>query len=183
MPVLYIFSGLPASGKSTLARELARAREAVYVRIDTIEQTLKGLGTRKVETEGYEIGYRLAEDNLRVGLSVVADSCNTIILTRKAWERVAAESGADFINIEIVCSDKAEHQRRVEERFGGAAPGTHVRWLEVEGREYHSWSQPRLVIDTAGKSARESFDDLCRELTSTISGRSLTPPPPTPSLG
>ncbi len=183
MPILYIFSGLPASGKSTLARELARLRGAVYVRIDTIEQTLKRLRTGEVETEGYEIGYRWAEDNLEIGLSVVADSCNTIILTRKAWERVATEARADFINIEVVCSDKAEHQRRVEERSGGDAPGTQVRWPEVEGREYHSWSQPRLVIDTAGKSARESFDDLCRELALTISGRSLTPPPPTSSLG
>ena len=35
--VLYIFSGLPASGKSTLAKNLSKILKAVFIRIDTIE--------------------------------------------------------------------------------------------------------------------------------------------------
>jgi predicted kinase len=40
-PTLYIFSGLPGSGKSSLAKLLACERHAVYLRIDTIEQGLR----------------------------------------------------------------------------------------------------------------------------------------------
>ena len=36
--MLFIFGGLPATGKSELARYLARERSAVYLRIDTIER-------------------------------------------------------------------------------------------------------------------------------------------------
>ena len=87
--MLFIFSGLPGSGKSTLAVALARQAGAVYVRVDTIEQALRDLCGVEVGGEGYQLAHRIALDNLRVGLSVVADSCNPIELTRREWERVA----------------------------------------------------------------------------------------------
>ena len=40
-PTLYIFAGLPASGKTTLAQLLAVELKAVHLRIDTIEQALR----------------------------------------------------------------------------------------------------------------------------------------------
>ena len=39
--MLIIFSGLPGSGKSTIARALAQQLGAVYLRIDTIEQAIR----------------------------------------------------------------------------------------------------------------------------------------------
>ena len=39
--MLIIFGGLPASGKTTIARDLARQLGATYLRIDTIEQALR----------------------------------------------------------------------------------------------------------------------------------------------
>ncbi|MGQ7249803.1 AAA family ATPase [Halomonas sp. V046] len=47
-PVLYIFSGLPASGKSTLAKQLAAETRSSYLRIDTVEQGLRDLCKFKV---------------------------------------------------------------------------------------------------------------------------------------
>jgi predicted kinase len=161
VPILYIFAGLPGSGKSTLAQALARRLAAVYVRIDTIEQQLKDSGHAKVTTEGYEVAYQIAADNLKLGLNVVADSCNTVIVTRRAWRKVAMDCGAQPVDIEIVCSDKAEHRRRIETR---ASIMPRLTWQEVENREYHPWSGDRMVVDTAGRSESESFDDLCRTL-------------------
>jgi predicted kinase len=40
-PTLFIFSGLPGSGKTTLSKRLAKAKNAVYLRIDTVEQAMK----------------------------------------------------------------------------------------------------------------------------------------------
>ncbi|WP_419831505.1 AAA family ATPase [Endozoicomonas atrinae] len=50
----YIFSGLPASGKSTLAQLLSKHLTAMYIRIDTIEQGLRDLCSLKVEGESYD---------------------------------------------------------------------------------------------------------------------------------
>lgn len=71
--MLYIFGGLPGTGKSTLSQFLARDRQCVHLRIDTIEHALCQTGSLITGSEGYAIAYSLAEDNLRLGLSVVAD--------------------------------------------------------------------------------------------------------------
>jgi predicted kinase len=41
---LIVFGGLPGSGKTTIAREVARALSAVHVRVDSIEQALRNSG-------------------------------------------------------------------------------------------------------------------------------------------
>jgi len=163
-PVLYIFSGLPGSGKSTLAQGVAEHHHAVYLRIDTIEQGLRDLCSFDVQGEGYRLAYRVAADNLRLGLSVVADSCNPIELTRREWEQVARDAGAAYRNIEIVCSDPGEHRRRVETRVSTVEGLRLPTWSEVETREYHDWTRPRILIDTAGRSEEACLTQLLAEL-------------------
>ncbi|MGO4755309.1 AAA family ATPase, partial [Streptomyces sp. 2MCAF27] len=50
--------GLPATGKTTLARALARQLDAVHVRVDTIEQAIvrSGLGQHPLGAAGYVVG-------------------------------------------------------------------------------------------------------------------------------
>lgn len=159
-PTLYIFSGLPGSGKSVLSQRLALHEKAFYLRVDTLEQGLRELCSISVKGEGYGLLYRIAADNLRLGLSVVADSCNPIGLTRNEWENVAKKSGAGFVNIEVICSDKGEHRRRVETR-SGEVPGLKLPpWKEVMERQYEPWSREHIAIDTSGKSVEESFASL-----------------------
>lgn len=113
-----------------------------------------------MQGEGYDLAYRLAADNLRLGVGVVADSCNPIELTRRAWESVARGAGAEYVNVEVVCSGRDEHRRRVETR-PCTVPGLGMpTWQDVLAREYHPWTVERVVIDTAGRTERESFEEL-----------------------
>jgi predicted kinase len=161
---LYIFSGLPGSGKTTLSCLLARRVGAAHVRIDTIEQALRELCSVDVQGEGYRLAYRLASDILNAGVSVVADSCNPIELTRRDWQQVAMDAGVAYMNIEVICSDAGEHRNRVETR----AMAIHGVWLptweEVESREYHAWTVERIVLDTSRRPEGECLDDLLSKL-------------------
>ncbi len=114
--------------------------------------------------EGYRLAYRIAADNLQAGLSVIADSCNPIELTRREWEAVAAENDALAINIEVVCSDRNEHRRRVEERTSEIAGLKLPTWKEVCAREYHPWTITHITIDTAGKTANKSFEEINKRI-------------------
>ncbi len=164
-PTLYIFSGLPATGKSTLARMLAGHLKAAWLRIDTIEQALRDLCNFQVQGEGYRLSYRVARDNLTAGNDVIADSCNPIQLTRDEWNGIAIEAGASYVNIEVVCSDKDEHRHRTESRVSEVDNLRLPTWEQVVNREYHPGGDAdRIVIDTANRAAEESFQELLAAL-------------------
>ncbi len=158
--ILFIFSGFPAVGKSTMAKHITTKHKAVYLRIDTIEQGLRDLCNISVQAEGYRLAYRIAADNLNLGNNVVADSCNPINLTRKEWAEIAIQNDCEFVNIEIVCSDKAEHKKRVETRDSEIDNLKLPTWHDVEKREFHSWEKERIIIDTANKSIEDSAKEL-----------------------
>jgi predicted kinase len=164
IPRLFIFAGLPGAGKTTLARLLARDFRAAYLRVDTIEQALRDENVPLTGPEGYVAAYRIAEDNLRLGMSVVADSVNPIGITRRAWRDVAIRAGAPFVEIEVVCSDVTEHRQRVETRSSDI-PGLRLpTWNEVESRVYEPWETAPLVVDTAGRTEQVSFATLLGQL-------------------
>ncbi|MGC2538325.1 MAG: AAA family ATPase, partial [Candidatus Sulfotelmatobacter sp.] len=74
MPMLIIFGGLPGTGKTAIAQQLARELGAVYLRIDSMEQAIRdsGVVSNSLNDAGYRVGYVVAEDNLRLGRTVVA---------------------------------------------------------------------------------------------------------------
>ena len=164
--MLVIFAGLPGIGKTALANELARRIGATYLRIDSIEQAItdSSLGIYPTEDAGYMVGYALAEDNLRIGRTVVADSVNSIELTRTAWLNAAERAGRKGIEVEVVCSDPIEHRNRIETRNPDISGLKLPNWQDILAREYHPWSRDHIVIDTAGESVEQCIDELLTRL-------------------
>jgi predicted kinase len=154
--MLYIFAGLPGTGKTTLAQQLAQVLGAMHLRIDTIEQALREAGMAVNGPEGYVVAYHVAGDNLRLGLDVVADSVNPLEVTRAAWRDVALRAGVPYVEIEVICSDAVEHRSRVETRVADIAGFSLPSWKQVVHREYEPWEGPHIVVDTAGQTVEQS---------------------------
>ena len=166
MPTLIAFAGLPGTGKTTIARELARRIGAVYLRIDTIEQALRTSRpfAGEIEDAGYRAAIALAEDNLRQGLDVVTDAVNPLTITRDAFAAAASRAAAKLLEVELICSDKTEHRRRVEARQADIEGHKLPTWTEVATREYEPWNRSHVVVDTANQSTDEAAGLIYRAL-------------------
>lgn len=150
-PVLIAFGGLPCTGKTTVARELTIRFAATYLRIDAIEQTLRGVGLT-VGTMGYAVANALAAENLTLGRIVIADCVNPVLASRVGWRQTALQNSARMVEIELVCSDLALHRQRVESRSSDISGLRLPTWDEIVNRHYEPWDREHLVLDTADSS-------------------------------
>lgn len=151
-PQLVSFSGLPGTGKSTLAEEAARLLRCPIFGKDQLEATLRRSGIGAAANSGfaaYELLTTLAEGQLRLGQSAILDSVATFERIRVTWRDLAARHGAAFHVVECVCSDSAIHRRRLATRRRNIPGWYEVEWSEVErvAARYEAWSEPRLILD------------------------------------
>ncbi len=155
---LIVFSGLPGVGKSVLARAVSSALSMVLIRVDELEAVMRRAGIEDSQSTGlaaYTVAEVIAERCLQAGCGALVDAVNALEAPRQQWREVAHRTGAVACVVEVVCSDVAEHRRRVESRTADLRGQVLPTWEEVLSREYEPWQEERLVVDTcvAGEHA------------------------------
>ena len=154
-PQLIVFTGLPGSGKSSLAEAAARELGIPVFAKDWLEATLIHCELRPAQngpplgSAGYQLLTTLAEGQLRLGQSVILDSVASTLSIRAEWRALAQAYQAEWRVIECICSNAAAHRDRLGVRQRGI-PGWHeLDWSEVERvRAYYApWNEERLILD------------------------------------
>jgi len=152
---LIVFSGLPGTGKSTLAEAVGKRLAIPVFAKDWLEAILlqqglqPSLNGKPLGYAGYELLAILAERQLMLEQSVILDSVASTQTIRDVWKQLAQKYGADWFVVECICSDEAVHRSRLNMRERNI-PGWHeLEWADVEKvkQYYQPWNEDRLVLD------------------------------------
>lgn len=151
--MLVLMSGVPGTGKSVIADELGRLLPAAVLSVDPIEAALWRSGIERSFATGvaaYEVATVLAENQLRLGHTVVGDAVNSLEVTRDMWRRAVRGADAAMKVIEVVCGDVDLHQSRLAGRTRSIDGLAEPTWSEVMDREneWEIWTEERLLLDS-----------------------------------
>jgi predicted kinase len=151
-------AGLPGAGKSTVADALGDRLSTAVVSVDPIESAILSAGIDADQPTGlaaYLVAERMAEAVLGAGVSVIVDAVNAVEPARHQWRKLARRAGVPLLFVEVTCSDRGEHRRRLEARRRDLPGMPDLTWPAVEQRlgEYADWTgesaaAPRVTLDS-----------------------------------
>mgnify|MGYP003542539459 CR=1 FL=1 len=153
MAKVIVISGLPGSGKSTVAEGIAEKLKLPIFSVDPIESAILKSGIKRSFDTGlaaYIVAETLASEQLSLGMSVVIDAVNSVKEARDMWRELSQKHASRLIIIECAL-DKDTHKQRIESRVRNMQGIPEVTWNDVENRrkEYLKWEDKRLVLDTS----------------------------------
>ena len=175
-PLLVVIGGLPAVGKTAVCRALLGERPMTppmtWLRVDSIEQALRRSGEMAPDMPGgagYYAAAAVAGDVLSTGGDVLVECVNPLPITRRLWERTALDAGSRLLQVELVCSDREEHRRRVEQRVSDIAGLVLPDWRDVLQRDYAPWPEADLRLDTGRLEVTGAAELIARACSSSVS--------------
>ncbi|WP_315070349.1 phosphotransferase [Actinomyces massiliensis] len=175
-PLLVVIGGLPAVGKTAVCRALLGERPMTppmtWLRVDSIEQALRRSGEMAPDMPGgagYYAAAAVAGDVLSTGGDVLVECVNPLPITRRLWERTAVDAGSRLLQVELVCSDRDEHRRRVEQRVSDIEGLVLPDWRDVLQRDYAPWPEADLRLDTGRLEVTGAAELIARACSSSVS--------------
>jgi predicted kinase/RimJ/RimL family protein N-acetyltransferase len=149
--MLIVVSGLPGTGKSTIADGISRARRAAVLSVDPVESAIARAGVARLFETGlaaYLVVEAAGDAILACGVEVVVDAVSSVEPARDLWRQLAARRGVPMRVIVCELGDAAVARERLASRDRGLAVGEPA-WADHEARrgEWTRWPEEHLVLD------------------------------------
>lgn len=161
MKTLVIFSGLPGTGKSTLANRLARELCWPLLCIDDVvgevpENTGIPFWDSKVE-----ILLRLTEVQLELGLSVIVDSV-FMNKDRNHAQELARKHNARFLPIYVYVSDDKVWEQRVTARYDEMNNKDVATWERIghQRERFRDWEPDTALFIDSLDSVDQNYETI-----------------------
>ncbi|GAB4496748.1 MAG: hypothetical protein OHK0019_29060 [Saprospiraceae bacterium] len=152
--MLILISGLPGSGKTTLAKAYAAATGAAHFNSDLLRRDLGLMGQYRPEDKKkvYDTLLERARTALRAGREVVVDSTFYKEAVREPFRQLAAECAAPLLWVEV----KAQ-ERTIRQRLQSPRPDSEADFAVFEKikNEYEPIAEPHLVLWSDEKTLEE----------------------------
>jgi predicted kinase len=167
MNTLVIFSGLPGTGKSTLANRLACELQWTLLRIDDVVNKVPENAGAEFWDSCVEVLLTLTESQLEIGLSVIVDSVfmNT---DRQHAQTLAGKHQAHFRPIYTHVSDEQVWEQRVTARSDQLDNPAVATWKQVQHQSGHfrNWEPDTALFVDALNSAEKNYEAVLNFVTS-----------------
>jgi predicted kinase len=163
---LVLFSGLPGTGKSTLASRLARELHTPLLCIDDVlGEVPEGAGIEFWDSK-VAILLRLAEVQLELGLSVILDSV-FMNMDRHHAQELARKHNARFYPIYVFISDAKVWKQRVNERYDEMNNKGVATWERIQRQRAHfrPWAPETALFIDSLESVERNYETVLNFVT------------------
>jgi predicted kinase len=160
----YMMIGLPASGKSTIAKDIATRNDAVILESDSYRE--KEYGDASVQGDNVSLFRKIKVDaimNLTDGMNVVFDATN--LSRKKRVEFIKVLGGIDVHKIAVLCATPFEvcvEQDKMRERTVGSNVIDRMRRSFNPPVKAEGWDEIEIRyadVDSKYKSITSFFDE------------------------
>ncbi len=181
MTALVVFSGLPGTGKSTLADRLARELSWPLLRIDDVAGVVPPDADFRFWDEKILLLLSNAEAQLELGISVIADSV-FMGTDRLHAQEIASKYGATFRPVYCFVSDESVWEKRVTERFEGLNNDVVATWEHIQHQRqwFAPWQNGTALFVDALNPIEQNYAKVMEFVTSQNVELKLLEMPATP---
>lgn len=163
--MIILVAGLPATGKSTIARALAKELDAVILRTDVVRKELLDTPTYSREEKElvYRVTFLIAEYLTRARVNVILDATFYRRELRHRAYAIARRTESKLLVVECSTPREVIKERMKKRKEGRAVSDADLEVYDTLAGEFEPIQRPHMEVDTS-RPLKENLREIMQRL-------------------